>query len=198
MEISQRPYKKLWIGSACIVVLLFAGVFAALWTSRTNTPQFAPFTLTDHNGTLYDSHQDPSYKLIYFGFTHCPDVCPAGLRNMHGGLVELGELSEEIRPLFITIDAGRDTPEVLKDYTGNFHPRLLGLTGTWQQVEDVQKAYAVYAKKLQPPEYTDYVMDHSAHLYLTDKHDMILDILDYRMAPEDMAARIRRHIRQAA
>jgi protein SCO1/2 len=104
------------------------------------------------------------YMLVFFGYTYCPDVCPAGLQVMTSALEELGSAADNIQPLFITIDPKRDTVPVMASYVENFHPRLIGLTGTPQEIGDIAKAYRVYFKKAGDD--ADYLMDHSSILYL--------------------------------
>jgi protein SCO1 len=129
-----------------------------------------PFTLTDGSGKAV-TEKDFAGKpmLVFFGFTNCPDVCPAGLQVLAAALDRLGDKAEGVTPLFITVDPERDTPELVGKYVKSFHPRIVGLSGTPEQVADVIKAYRVYAKK-QPSEgsATDYSMDHSSFFYLMD------------------------------
>ena len=89
-----------------------------------------PFTLTDQTGKVTDEDFRGKYMLIFFGFTYCPDVCPTELQVMSAALDQLGPAADEIQPVFITIDPERDTPEAMKHYVANFHPRMVGLTGT--------------------------------------------------------------------
>jgi cytochrome oxidase Cu insertion factor (SCO1/SenC/PrrC family) len=129
-----------------------------------------PFSLTDHNGrrvTEKDFRGRP--MLVFFGFTFCPDICPSGLQVMTAALDQLGPKAEKVVPVFITIDPERDTPEQLKLYLASFHPRLVGLSGSVQEVAAVAKAYRVYFKKVKDERSSaDYTMDHSAILYLMD------------------------------
>jgi protein SCO1/2 len=105
--------------------------------------------------------------LIFFGFTYCPDVCPGELQVMSAALDELGAEGEKIQPVFITIDPARDTPEAMKLYVSNFHPRMVGLTGSEADIAAVAKAYRVYYAKAKGSENSpDYLMDHSTILYL--------------------------------
>jgi cytochrome oxidase Cu insertion factor (SCO1/SenC/PrrC family) len=127
-----------------------------------------PFTLTDQNGKrVTDQDFRGKYMLIFFGFTFCPDVCPSELQVMSAALDELGPVGEKIQPIFITIDPARDTPEAMKLYVSNFHPRLVGLTGSDADIAAVAKAYRVYYAKAKETENSpDYQMDHSTIIYL--------------------------------
>ncbi len=161
-----------------VVVLVIAAVtgFGALWLTRgPGGPMGSgealvggPFTLTDHNGQrVTDQDFRGKYMLIFFGFTFCPDVCPSELQVMSAALDELGAEGEKIQPVFITIDPARDTPEAMKVYVSNFHPRMIGLTGSEQDIAVVAKAYRVYYAKAKGSEASpDYLMDHSTILYL--------------------------------
>lgn len=127
-----------------------------------------PFTLTDQNGRKV-SEKDflGRYMLVFFGFTYCPDICPTELQVMTAALDAMGPGAEKIQPVFITIDPERDTPEVMKAYVENFSPRLIGLTGTPEDIAAVAKAYRVYyAKAPNQASPESYLMDHSSIIYL--------------------------------
>ncbi len=127
-----------------------------------------PFTLIDHTGKRVTEKDFLGHPLlIFFGFTNCPDICPSGLQVMSAALDKLGEKSAKITPIFITLDAQRDTPEKLAEYVKSFHPRLVGLTGSETELAAAAKAYRVYAQKVSddatPGSYT---YDHAAIIYL--------------------------------
>merc|ERR1711877_3115 len=130
-----------------------------------------PFHLTDHNGKEF-TEQDlkGKYSLVYFGFTHCPDICPEELDKMAGMIDRVkAKHGDVLLPVFISCDPARDTPEVIRRYLAEFHPDMLGMTGTWQEVKDVCKAYRVYFST--PPDVKpgqDYLVDHSIYFYLMD------------------------------
>jgi protein SCO1/2 len=126
-----------------------------------------PFELIDQHGKpVSDKTFRGQYMLIYFGYGFCPDVCPTELSNMASALDVLGTKAKNVQPIFITVDPERDTPEFLADYVANFHPRLIGLTGTPEQVKAAAKAYKVYYAKATKPGETDYLMDHTSFVYL--------------------------------
>ena len=127
-----------------------------------------PFTLTDHTGRRVTEKDFLGHPLlIFFGFTNCPDICPSGLQVMSAALDKLGEKGAKVTPIFITLDAERDTPEKLAAYVKSFHPRLVGLTGSEAELAAAAKAYRVYAQKVSddatPGSYT---YDHAAIIYL--------------------------------
>lgn len=163
------------IAAASLVGLLIAAGIAwwqvqnASDTVRGSVPIGGPFTLTDHTGrTVTDADFRGKYLLIYFGYTFCPDVCPTELGTMARAMDLLGRQAEKVQPLFISVDPERDTVAQLKDYVALFHPRLVGLTGTPEQVQETAKAYRIYYKKAPQPngKPDEYLMDHSSFLYL--------------------------------
>jgi protein SCO1/2 len=127
-----------------------------------------PFTLTSHTGQrVTDKDFRGKFMLVFFGFTYCPDVCPSALQVMAAALDKLGPKADRITPVLISIDPERDTPQQLAMYVKSFHPRLVGLTGTPEEIEAVTKAYRVYVKKVPDPKSTaGYTMDHSAIIYV--------------------------------
>src|SRR3990170_3647439 len=107
-----------------------------------------PFELVDQNGNqVTDQNFKGRLMLIYFGFTFCPDACPTALGVMRAALDKLDVAAGRVAPILITVDPDRDTPEVLKDYVSNFHPRMMGLTGTKEQIAQAAKAYRVFYQK---------------------------------------------------
>lgn len=156
-----------------------------------------PFTLTDHNGkTVTEKNYGGTYKLIYFGFTFCPAICPTELAKITSALNTLGEDSKKIQPLFITVDPERDTVEKMKSYVGLFHPSLVGLTGTPEQIKATTKAYKIYAAKVQDPSLSEYTMDHSSFVYLIAPDGRLLYIFKSSDDAQTMASITRQWISQ--
>jgi protein SCO1/2 len=130
----------------------------------------APFTLTGHHGAPVSSADYRGrFMLIYFGYTFCPDVCPTELQDMGLAIDALGADGEQVQPIFITVDPERDIVEVLADYAPAFHPRLMALTGSPEEIAAVAKAFRVYYAKAKaaddaPPD--EYFMDHSSLIFL--------------------------------
>ena len=115
-------------------------------------PMGGPFTLTDQNGRrVSDTQFAGKYRLVYFGFTFCPDVCPTDLQAIGAGLrrfeQEDADRAVRVQPLFITVDPRRDTPPVMRAYVANFHPRLIGLTGSEQEIAEVARRYRIYSQR---------------------------------------------------
>jgi len=152
-----------------------------------------PFNLTDQNGKPV-SDQDIKGKphLVFFGYTHCPDVCPATLFEVSELLRALGKDGDRAGALFITVDPERDTAPVLKDYLSSFDPRLRAATGDQKAIEAVEKAYRVYAKKV-PSDNDDYTMDHTALVYLMDKQGRFVAPFSLKRRPEESAADLRKY-----
>ncbi|RMY65330.1 hypothetical protein D0863_09193 [Hortaea werneckii] len=156
-----------------------------------------PFHLTDHNGKEF-TEQDlkGKYSLVYFGFTHCPDICPEELDKMAGMIDRVkAKHGDVMLPVFISCDPARDTPEVIRRYLAEFHPDMLGMTGTWQEVKDVCKAYRVYFST--PPDVKpgqDYLVDHSIYFYLMDPEGDFVEAIGRNFTVDAAAKVINDHI----
>jgi cytochrome oxidase Cu insertion factor (SCO1/SenC/PrrC family) len=153
-----------------------------------------PFTLVDQNGTV--RHADDfrgKLMLIYFGYTYCPDVCPTELQTMSEAIERLGPSGDAVQPLFITVDPARDTPEQLKSYAENFHPRLLALTGSAEQIAQVARAYKVFYQLVKQGD-GEYLMDHSSIVYLMDHEGRYVAHFGGNLNAEQMAAAIAKHL----
>lgn len=135
------------------------------------------FTMVDHNGADVTEKSWPGKKkLVFFGFTHCPDICPAALDKMGAALTALGDHAAKLQPIFVTTDPARDTPERLKEYLADYDSRLTGLTGSDEQVEHIKSIYKVYAAKAEGGDANNYLMDHSGYVYLMSENDELLEI----------------------
>ena len=153
-----------------------------------------PFKLTDQDGKVVtDADMKGKPFLVFFGFTHCPDVCPTTLFDMSALMKALGPDANRTSALFITVDPERDTPSVIKDYLSNFDPHVRGLTGDPAAINAAIRAYRVYAKKV-PLENGDYTMDHTALVYLMDKDGHFVAPFDVSRTPAAEAADLRRYL----
>lgn len=153
------------------------------------------FSLVNDQGeAVTEEDYADHYKLVFFGFTFCPDICPTELQKITNVMNKLGDQAEMVQPLFITIDPMRDTPEVLDQYLDSFHPEIVGLTGTEPQVDIAIKNYKVFATKVESEELSDYTMDHSSFTYLMSPDNKLISI--YRMDDDAdfMAKDIRRYL----
>jgi protein SCO1/2 len=152
-----------------------------------------PFTLTTHRGeTVTDETFRGKFMLIFFGFTHCPDVCPTELAKFAQVLQVLGPAANTVQPLFITIDPERDTAEALARHISLFDERILGLTGTPEQIAAVTKNYRVYYAKAPSESAGDYLMDHSSFAYLMAPDGSFIDVFPLEKQAADIAFTIRR------
>ena len=159
-----------------------------------------PFALTDQDGRpARDTDFAGKYRIVYFGYTFCPDVCPVDARNIGLGLsaVEKSDpaLGAKIVPIFISVDPARDTPAVLKSFVANFHPRMIGLTGSAAAIDAVAKEYAVYYKKGELTPGGGYMVDHARATYLMDPEGKPLALLPQEKSPEAIAAEIKRWVK---
>ena len=157
-----------------------------------------PFTLIDQTGkTVKNSDLEGRVLLIFFGYTFCPDVCPTALTIMAEALDLLGAKADDITPVFITVDPQRDTPEVLKSFIENFHPSIVGLTGSPEQIAAIAKSYhAYYMKVIEGEEEADegYLMYHISNLYLMAPGGKFLARFPHDIAPEALAAGLRKYL----
>ena len=153
-----------------------------------------PFNLIDENGKpITDQDMKGRPFLVFFGYRHCPDICPTTLFEMSEIMRALGKDADRIGALFITVDPERDTPEGMKDYLSSFDPHLHGATGDAKAIDAVEKAYRVYAKKV-PTDKGDYSMDHTALVYLMDKQGRFVAPFKLDRKPEEAAADLRRYL----
>ena len=183
-----------------------AGAAALIVTRAPTGPEVAttgtaliggPFTLVGRDGKpVTDRAFRGKYMLVFFGFTHCPDICPAELQVMSAALDELGPKANEIIPIFITLDPERDTPPVVTGYVMNFSPRFVGLTGSPEQIAEAAKAYRVTYSKFQEEgaKPDDYSIDHSALVYLMGKDGEYLTHFAYGTPAAKMAETLRRYL----
>ena len=151
-----------------------------------------PFRLVDQNGkTVTDADLKGKWSLIYFGYTHCPDACPTALNDIAIALDELGPKRAAVRPVFITVDPERDTPEVLKAYVTAFDAPILALTGTPEEVAQAAKGYRIYYAK-HPEAGGDYSMDHSSVIYVMDPQGRFTASFTQENSPEEIAERLKK------
>lgn len=150
-----------------------------------------PFTLVDETGkTVTDKDVITGPTLLYFGYTFCPDVCPLDNARNADAITLLDERGVDVTPVFISIDPDRDTPELLDDFTANLHPRMIGLTGTPEQVKAASTAYRTYYAKAEGDDPDYYLIDHSTFSYLVFPDHGFVDFFRRDVTPEDMADRL--------
>jgi protein SCO1 len=155
-----------------------------------------PFSLVDPAGkTVTDQDFRGRYMLVFFGFTHCPDICPAELQVMSQALDQLGDKASEVVPIFITLDPERDTPEAVGAYVKNFGPRIVGLTGSPEAIAAAAKAYRVsYAKAGNEENKDNYTIDHSALAYLMGPDGQYITHIPYGTPVAEVTEILRRYL----
>lgn len=193
------------IAAACLVIAMTAGVF--VYSKLAGTPdKYAqcrttaiaggasqiggPFTLVDETGkTVTDADVIDQPTLIYFGYTFCPDVCPLDTVRNAEAIDILEQRGLMVKPVFISIDPERDTPEVVEAFTANLHERMLGLTGSPEQVRAASRAYRTFYQK-QDGDDDYYLVDHSTMSYLVFPEEGFIEVFQRSLRPEDVADRI--------
>lgn len=200
MTTSRSTHLMLVLAAFLTGLGLFLG---ALWYATGNFGSNAvssasavggPFKLINQNGQPI-TEQDFKGKplLVFFGFTHCPDVCPTTLFEVSEMFRVLGKDADRANALFISVDPERDTPASMKDYLSSFDPRLTAGTGDRAAVDAAIKAYRVYAKKI-PTKGDDYTMDHTAIVYLMDKQGRFVAPFNLKRSPQEAAADLRKFL----
>ena len=182
------------------VLIMAAGVATYFWWAQTHDRQIiafgAPFELVDHDGnTITEQALRGHPSVLFFGFTHCPEVCPTTLYELAGWLDELGPDGDKLKAFFVSIDPERDTPEVMKAYLSNFTTRITGITGEPDKVMEMAKDFRIYAKKVEL-EGGDYTMDHTASIMLLDSKGDFFGTIAYQENPDIALEKLRRLIRE--
>ena len=199
--------RRIVIGVTTSLLLAGAG-----WSARAQTPEETsaarlmddlmwnrgpiggPFALIDQAGKLRtDEDFRGKLLLIYFGYSYCPDVCPIDLQQVGLAVDQLGAAGGAVQPIFITLDPERDTAAHLAEYVPLFHPRLIGLTGSAEQIRRVASAYKVYYAKY-PPGSPDYVIDHSSFIYLVDENGKYIGFFPSGTTADRMIEIIGQHL----
>ena len=183
--------------AAILVAVALVGFAAFILTSPSERRRGAliggAFALEDGAGKpVSDQTLRGKPFLVYFGYTHCPDVCPTELARISDILGKMGDKS--IPALFITVDPERDTPKVMQDYVSSFNPAMIGLSGSPQAVEATEKTFRVYARKGQKQPDGDYSMDHSSIVYLMDKTGAFVEAFNVERSPEDAAKDLEKYL----
>jgi protein SCO1/2 len=186
------------LGAFVAGLVLFSAVIFIV-TGRSPAPIAAsavggPFKLIDQNAKpITDQDFKGQPFLVFFGFTHCPDVCPTTLFEVSEIFRALGPDAKNLRAMFVTVDPERDTPAVMKDYLASFDPRIVGVTGDVDAITAAEKSYRVYAKKV-PIDGGSYTMDHTAIVYLMNKDGRFVAPFNMKRRPEEAAAELKRYL----
>ena len=181
-------------GSLLVGLLVMLWVLGGLQNVTAPAAIGGPFQLTDQSGqTVTEKNMQGRPTLIFFGFTHCPDVCPTSLFEISEVLRAMGKDADLVNAYFISVDPERDTTQAVKEYLSSFDPHLKGLAGNPDQIAKVISAYRVYARKV-PLKDGDYTMDHTALVYLMDRHGKFVSPFNLKRTPEEAAADLRRYL----
>jgi protein SCO1 len=180
----------------CGILVLSATLGYVGSTLRAGAPAASliggPFKLAAADGrTVTEADMKGAPFLVFFGYTHCPDICPATLAEISDVLGKMP--GKPVKALFITIDPERDTAAAMKDYVSNFDPRIIGLTGDAAAIDQAEHAYRVYARKA-PQANGDYTMDHSAIVYLMDAQGRFVEAFNLDRKPEDSAKELEKYL----
>jgi len=196
-EPSDAPRSRAFAIVATLIAVVVVGLAAFMLTNRSERPSGAliggAFALQDGDGkTISDQTLKGRPFLVYFGYTHCPDVCPTELARVSDILGKMGD--KPIPVLFITVDPERDPPKVMQDYVSSFNPAIVGLSGSPQAVEAAEKTFRVFARKGQPQADGDYSMDHSSIVYLMDKNGAFVEAFNVERSPEEAAKELEKYL----
>ena len=185
-------------GSLLVGLLLMLWALGGLRTVTAPAAIGGPFQLTDQTGqTVTEKSLQGRPTLIFFGFTHCPDVCPTSLFEISEVLRAMGKDADRVNAYFISVDPERDTKAAMKDYLSSFDPHLKGLTGDPEAMAKVISEFRVYAKKV-PLKDGDYTMDHTALIYLMDRDGRFVSPFNLKRKPEEAAADLKRYLWKSA
>ncbi|MCX7312862.1 MAG: SCO family protein [Hyphomicrobiales bacterium] len=196
---SARTARLLLALGAFVAGLVLFSAVIFLVTGRSPSPITmpsavgGPFNLVDQNAKpITDADFKGRPFLVFFGFTHCPDVCPTTLFEVSEIFRSLGPNNKNVGAMFVTVDPERDTPAVLKDYLASFDPRIVGATGDAAAIAAAVKSFRVYAKKV-PTDGGGYTMDHTAIVYLMGKDGRFVAPFNMKRRPEEAAADLKRY-----
>jgi protein SCO1 len=196
MDRATRPLVIIGAFAASLAVglLLMMWLMGGLKNVTAPAAIGGPFQLTDQAGQVVtDQNLKGRPTLIFFGFTHCPDVCPTSLFEISEVLRALGKDADKVNAWFVSVDPERDTAAKMKDYLSSFDPHLKGLTGNPEAVAKVISGYRVFARKV-PLKDGDYTMDHTALVYLMDKDGRFVAPFNLKRSPQDAAADLKRYL----
>lgn len=187
------------------VIAVVAGLAAGYYFFRPHTfhgtviqspdPSYN-FTLTSVNGDVSPSDYRGKIVLIYFGYTFCPDICPATLASVAQALRDMGTKAEDIQLIMVSLDPGRDTPEKLAEYVAHFHPSFIGITGTQAQLDEVASLYGIYYQKTQGSDASGYLIDHTATLLVLDREGYLKLVFPFGVTPQEIADDLKYMLKQ--
>ena len=154
------------------------------------------FTLTGTSGDVSLSDYRGKRVVMYFGYTFCPDICPATLANVGQALRDLGSRADDIQVIMVSLDPERDTPEKLSDYVNQFHPSMIGITGTKEKLDEVASLYGIFYQKAEGSDATRYLIDHTATLLVLDREGYLKLVFPFGVTSQDIADDLKYMLRQ--
>ena len=183
-------------GASLLVGVMFGRMLSADFTPSGTATIGGPFTLVATSGQNVSEY---SYRgkwvLIYFGYTYCPDACPTALNNISVALEKLGLDARNLQPIFVTVDPQRDTRAAMADYLKSFDSRIIGLTGTQDQIDRTVKEFRVYASREKPDDGGDsYLVSHTSYIYLMDPQGDFVNVIQGGATGEEIAAWLRKEM----
>lgn len=203
-----RRLVQVGLGSLLGLVIAYGAAYV-MWGGRPDVvilgaaqtegrvPIGGPFRLVDHTGAeVTERSWEGRHLLMFFGFTYCPDICPAELNTIAEVMDALGPDADRVQPLFVTVDPERDTPEALAHYVAAFHPRIVGLTGTPERIAETARAYRVFYARVRTGDGPgDYTMDHSTAAYLMSPSNEFVAVFSHTTEPARIVETIRARLR---
>ena len=192
---------KILLGTIAIILGLATGLYFFRPHTFHGTVIQSPetsydFTLTGGNGDVSLSDFRGKLVLIYFGYTFCPDICPATLGNVNQALKEIGAKAEDVQLIMVSLDPQRDTPEKLEQYVAHFNPTFIGITGTQEQVDTVTSLYGIFYEKKEGSEATSYLIDHTATLMVIDREGYLKLVFPFGVTADEIADDLKYMLRQ--
>ncbi|WP_112662421.1 SCO family protein [Microvirga flavescens] len=182
------------LGVFLVALLTLLGTLLFLWPNEKQAspvPIGGPFRLTDQNSKPFSSESLKGKPFaIFFGFTHCPDVCPTTLYDLTQDMTALGPDADKLNVVFVTVDPARDDPALMKTYLSSFDPRIIGLTGTEEEIAAVAKAYRIFYRKV--PTESGYTMDHTATIFLMDSKGQFFAGANFQEPAETRLGKLKR------
>ena len=162
--------------------------------TKSTTQLSLSFNLLDHNGNTITGESMRGKRIaVFFGFTHCPEICPTTLHNLNHYIQTLTQEGLQITGFFVTVDPTRDTPEILKNYLEGFQDRVTGITGPAEEISSLLKSWSVYVKVI-PLKKPDYTIDHTSSVYLIDERGILQNILRYQESSDEALAKLRQFV----
>ncbi|MDP3896962.1 MAG: SCO family protein [Mesorhizobium sp.] len=177
-----------------VLIAIAAGGLSYYWYDRMagGEPYGAPFALVDQRGEpITEAAFRAQPSAVFFGFTHCPEICPTTLFELDGWLKQLGPDGDKIRAFFVSVDPERDTPELMNQYVSNVSTRITGVTGAPDKVAAMAKAFGIYSRKVDTGD-GEYTMDHTASIILLDRGGDFAGTIAYGENPENAIAKLKR------